>query len=78
GLSPVAQEERSRLNQTAPRWMRVLSWAWVVEHRIRRWIGGCHHRTDLTYSLFGAEANHRTQKVARHLRTTWPGRWWQK
>ncbi len=78
GLSPVAQEERSRLNQTAPHWMRVLSWVWVVEHRIRRWMGGCHHRTDVTYSLYEAEANHRTQKLARHLRTTWPGRWWQK
>lgn len=78
GLTPVAQEERSRLNQTAPRWMRTLSWAWVVEHRIRRWLGGCHQRTDVTYSLFLPDANHRTQKMARHLRTSWPGRLWQK
>ena len=78
GLSRVAQEERSRLNQTAPRWMRMLSWAWVLEHRIRRWTGGCHHRSDVTYSLFFGEAKHRTPRVARHLRTTWPGRLWQK
>ena len=78
GLSLVAQEERCRLNQTAPGWMRALSWAWVLEHRIRRWTWGCHRRTDVTYSLFLEKANHRTQKVAHHLRTTWPGRLWQK
>jgi len=78
GLSPVAREERNRLNQTAPRWMRSLSWAWVLEHRIRRWLGECHQRTDVTYSLFLLDANRRTQKMARHLRTSWPGRLWQK
>lgn len=78
GLSPVALEERSRLNQTAPRWMRMLSWAWVLEHRIRRWMAGCHHRTDVAYSLFLPQAHDRSQKVAPRLRTTWPGRLWQK
>lgn len=78
GLSPMAQEERNRLTQTAPCWIRKLSWAWVLEHRIRRWLMGCHERTDVTYSLFLKDANHRTQKMARHLRTSWPGRLWQK
>jgi len=78
GLSPVAQEERSRLNQTAPRWMRILSWAWVLEHRMRRWLGGCHHPNDVAYSLFLGDADQRSHRVARRLRTSWPGRLWQK
>lgn len=78
GLSQVAQKERSRLNQTAPRWMRTFSWAWVIEHRMRRWLGGCHRQTDVSYSLFLGGADQRSHRVARRLRTSWPGRLWQK
>lgn len=78
GLSPLAKEERIRLNQTAPHWMRLLSLVWVMEHRFRRWMHGCHKRTDVAYSLFLGNAEQRSSRVERRLRTSWPGRLWQK
>ena len=78
GLSPVAQVERERLNETAPFWMKKLSWMWVMEHRARRWVRGCHRRGDVSYSLFLQGDRKRSHWTAPSLRTSWPGRLWQK
>lgn len=76
GLSPTALAERARLTHSAPLWMRVLRPWWVVQHRLRRWVGGAHLAADLNYGIYLPKLLQRKRVSAKKLRTTWPGRMW--
>jgi len=74
GMSPAAREERIRLNQTAPSWMQILRPWWVIWHRSRRWLGGCHGTQDISLRIHNPGQVVRQEVTIRSLRTTWPGR----
>jgi len=74
GMGAAAREERIRLNQTAPSWMQILRPWWVIWHRCRRLLAGCHQNADVTYKIHKARYTHRRKFSAEGLRTTWPGR----
>jgi glycosyltransferase involved in cell wall biosynthesis len=76
GLSPAALEERERLTQSAPSWMRLLRPWWVVWHRVRRVTAGAHHAEDLAYQIHLPENLQRKRVFKKKLRTTWPNRMW--
>ena len=77
GQSPVAREERIRLNGTAPAWMRVLRPWWVLWHRARRFMQGCHQRADVEIAIYFPGQGQRRSLSVQRLRTTWPGRIWE-
>jgi glycosyltransferase involved in cell wall biosynthesis len=78
GLTSIAAEERKRLNQTARSFRRFLSWLWVGLHRIRRLANGCHCARDIETSFYLAGGMQRTPLQGKKVRSTWPGRLWQK
>jgi glycosyltransferase involved in cell wall biosynthesis len=77
GMSPAAREERTRLNRTAPLWMLILRPWWVLWHRSRRWLGGCHGTQDISLRIHNPGQVVRHGVAARGLRTTWPRRIWK-
>jgi glycosyltransferase involved in cell wall biosynthesis len=74
GLSLAAREERIRLNQTAPVWMQILRPWWVLWHRSRRWLCGCHNKLKTHLEIYDPRSSHRKEILVNNLRTTWPGR----
>jgi hypothetical protein len=74
GLSLAAREERIRLNQTAPVWMQILRPWWVLWHRSRRWLRGCHNKLKTHLEIYDPRSSHRKEILVNNLRTTWPGR----
>ena len=74
GMSAAAREERIRLNQTASLWMQILRPWWVIWHRSRRWLGGCHEKQDVSLRIHTPAQAERQEVTTRGLRTTWPGR----
>jgi len=78
GLSPAALRERERLDRSAPSWIRAFSWFWVLEHRARRWLWGCHKKSDTQYEIYLPAHPRRNSFAAPRLRTSWPNRLWQK
>lgn len=55
GQQPVWRAEWRRLRDTAPAWMRLLSPAWVVHHRLRRWLDGSYRQSPFRFSLYTVE-----------------------
>jgi len=78
GLSPVAKEERARLDASAPAVLRILRPAWVWGHRFRRLLRGAYQAKDVHYQIYVAGDDHREHFSACKLRTTWPGRMWSR
>jgi len=76
GMGAAAREERIRLNQTAPLWMQILRPWWVIWHRCRRLLAGCHQKADVSYEAYLLGSHKRKQFSAPSLRSTWPGRVW--
>ena len=76
GMSAAAREERIRLNQTAPLWMQTLRPWWVIWHRFRRFLAGCHQKADVSYEAHLLGSHQRKKFLAPGLRSTWPGRMW--
>jgi len=76
GMGAGAREERIRLNQTAPLWMQILRPWWVLWHRCRRFLAGCHQKADVSYKAHCFGSHKRKQFLAPGLRSTWPGRVW--
>jgi hypothetical protein len=74
GLSPTAKEERERLDASAPLYLRVLRFAWVLLHRARRLWRGAHRSEDMAYGIYLPDREGRVVFEAKRLRTTWPGR----
>jgi hypothetical protein len=74
GMSAAAREERIRLNHTAPLWMQILRPWWVICHRGRRWVNGCHQKITVRVSVHDLMGKERAETMASNLRTTWPGR----
>lgn len=75
GLQGIAQEERARLNRSAPRWMRFLWPIWFVAHRIRRWFSGALTSRSFTYAVYLPGQTTRTFFQATNIPGHWPGRW---
>jgi glycosyltransferase involved in cell wall biosynthesis len=78
GLSPVAKEERARLDASAPAVLRILRPAWVWGHRFRRLLRGAYRAEDVNYQIYVAGDDQREHFSASKLRTTWPGRMWSR
>ena len=78
GLSPVAKEERARLDASAPAILRVLRPAWVWGHRFRRLLRGAYRAEDVNYQIYVSGKDRRESFSASKLRTTWPGRMWSR
>lgn len=74
GMSELAKKERTRLNRTAPLWMRLLRPWWVLWHRWRKWLGGCHEKQDVSIKIYNPGQGGRREATVRSLRITWPGR----
>jgi glycosyltransferase involved in cell wall biosynthesis len=74
GMSPGARCERAQLTKTAPIWMRILRPWWVLWHRSRRCMAGCHKKQDVSLRIYHPEQVVRQEVTKRGLRTTWPGR----
>jgi glycosyltransferase involved in cell wall biosynthesis len=78
GLSPVAKEERTRLDASAPAILRVLRPAWVWGHRFRRLLRGAYRAEDVNYQIYVSGKDPRKVFSESKLRTTWPGRMWSR
>ena len=78
GLTSTATEERKRLNRTAGSLKNWLSWLWVGLHRIRRLTNGCHRARDIETAFYLRGGMKRTLLQGKQVRSTWPGRIWQK
>ena len=78
GLTSTAAEERKRLNRSAGPLKNGLSWLWVGLHRIRRVVSGCHRPRDIETAFFLRGGMKRTPLQGKQVRSTWPGRLWQK
>jgi glycosyltransferase involved in cell wall biosynthesis len=78
GLTSTATEERKRLNRTAGSLKNWLSWLWVGLHRIRRLTNGCHRARDIETAFYLRGGMKRTLLQGKQVRSTWPGRLWQK
>ena len=78
GLTSVAVKERGRLNRTAGSFRNGLSWLWVGLHRIRRLVNGCHRARDIETAFYLQGGKERTLLQGKQVRSTWPGRLWQK
>jgi len=74
GLSSTAKEERSRLDASAPLYLRRLRPVWVMVHRARRLWSGAHRSEDVAYGIYLPNKEGRVVFEAKSLRTTWPGR----
>jgi glycosyltransferase involved in cell wall biosynthesis len=78
GLTSIAVEERKRLNRSAGPLKSGLSWLWVGLHRIKRVVNGCHRPRDIETAFFVRGGMKRTLLQGKQVRSTWPGRLWQK
>lgn len=78
GLTSLAAEERKRLNRSAGSFKNWLSWLWVGLHRIRRLTSGCHRARDIETAFYLRGDKKRTRLQGKQVRSTWPGRLWQK
>lgn len=76
GMTPIAQEERKRLTQTAPFWIRLFRPGWLVLHRARRFLMGAYRQRNIDYGIFLSYNEERRNISSPSLRATWPGRLW--
>lgn len=74
GQQPVWRAEWRRLRDTAPSWMRLLSPAWVVQHRLRRWLNGSYRQPPFSFSLYTtASLDRRVVREVQHPTCGCPG-----
>jgi len=78
GLGTRAIAERARLDSTAPLPMRWLRPLWILLHRCKRLVCGAHRPEEMHWSIYLSGGQTRTDFHAEKLRTTWPGRFWNK
>jgi glycosyltransferase involved in cell wall biosynthesis len=78
GLTSTAAEERKRVNRSAGSFKNWLSWLWVGLHRMRRLANGCHRARDIETAFYLQGGKKRTPLLGKQVRSTWPGRLWQK
>jgi glycosyltransferase involved in cell wall biosynthesis len=76
GMTPMAENERERLTQTAPFWIRIFRPGWSLIHRARRLWAGAHLHKSFRYQAFVGKESKRRTFESEHLRATWPGRMW--
>ena len=67
GQQPVGRAEWRKLRETAPAWMRLLSPAFVVQHRLRRLWDGSYSQRPFSFSLYTQKSPNRriTRDVAK-------------
>lgn len=75
GLSPLAEEERGRIQKTAPSWMRLGGGIWRIAHRLRRWMCGSLRPRGLEYAVYLSGQKQRTAFHEHRVPGYWPGRW---
>ncbi len=50
--APNAQRENRQLRQSAPRWAQGLRPAWILHHRLRRFLGGMYFQKPFSYEIY--------------------------
>lgn len=50
--SDIARQEWRRLRNTAPLWVRNLSPAWIVQHRLQRMLGGNYRQQPFEFAVY--------------------------
>ena len=56
-----ARRENQQLAQTAPRWARQIKPVIVLQHRLRRLLGGMYFQKPFTYAIYSHESPERRQ-----------------
>ncbi len=54
-----ALRENQRLRQSAPKWAQALRPGWILQHRLRRWLGGMYRQEPFAYEIYAAESGER-------------------
>jgi hypothetical protein len=62
GLSPEARGENRGLFQSAPFWARQLRPLFILQHRLRRWLGGMYRQAPFAYEVFTQTSPGRRQR----------------
>jgi hypothetical protein len=65
GREERAKAENLRLRASAPLWMRLLSPAFVVHHRLRRFLDGSYRQPPFNFALFTPQSPER--RVVREV-----------
>jgi glycosyltransferase involved in cell wall biosynthesis len=61
-IGPNARRENRELFQSAPAWARLVKPLFVVQHRLRRWLGGMYRQEPFTFEIFTLESPIRRQR----------------
>ncbi len=61
--APNARRENRELFQSAPLWARTLRPVFILQHRIRRFLGGMYHQKPFSYSIYTTADPERRQVV---------------
>jgi glycosyltransferase involved in cell wall biosynthesis len=61
-VGPNARRENRELRQSAPFWARQLRPLFVVQHRLRRWVGGMYRQGPFAYEIFTRANPERRQR----------------
>jgi glycosyltransferase involved in cell wall biosynthesis len=60
-IRPNAKRELCEHRQTAPKWVQLLRYLWIAQHRLRRAIAGIYFQRPFSYSVFTTD--HREQRA---------------
>jgi glycosyltransferase involved in cell wall biosynthesis len=72
GLGAVAQREAATLFNSAPAWARRLRGLLVLQHRVRRFMGGIYFQKPFSYSLYtSASPDRRVERRVRQPNSKW-------
>lgn len=56
GAKPDARREARELFNTAPLWVRKLTWVFILQHRLRRLAGGIYFQKPFSYAVYTRES----------------------
>ena len=63
GAGANARAENLALRRTAPRWAQALRPVLIVQHRLRRWLGGMYSQAPFSYEVYTQVSPERRQRV---------------
>jgi hypothetical protein len=61
-VGPNARRENRELRQSAPAWAQRLKPLFIVQHRVRRLVGGMYRQRPFSYDIFTAASPDRRQR----------------
>jgi glycosyltransferase involved in cell wall biosynthesis len=61
-IGPNARRENRELFRSAPSWARLLAPVFILQHRLRRWLGGMYRQEPFAYEIFTLESPGRRQR----------------